>query len=471
MKELVGHAPRDPGEPGGRYLLLNRCMIESADHAELALGPCVKHSGNPLPLNGASVWCRNNLYCNIHWDPDRHEYKGWTREAQRIRSRDGFEWETEEGTPAGETLMHDPHDPNPQRRYKTIFHVSGYYPPESTGPTGVSPEDAARLRALGLPEKPGMVVGCSPDGIHWPEHHPALEQTARRMRPGDEDWAGGDCHNTVIWAPEIEKYVAFIRTNLRQLFGSRRERAVGRIESRDFVHWGPHEIALESRVSWLGRLGHPKYDFYQMIPFRYAGLYLGIVSVFFWEADTVHLELAWSPDSFHWERVSPGQDFIPQGDPGTHDSGCLYATYQPVATGDEVRVYYGGSAGRHNRDKDRVSGLCLATFPLDRFVGMQPRCGARAAVVTRPLDVGGRALSLNANASLGSIRVEVRDVHGRPVDGFRMAECAALTGDHLRAPVSWKGGATLPDARGRGLGLAFDLEHARLYSFSASRPA
>ena len=161
MTHASRSAPRDVGDPDGRHLLVDRRLIESEDNVEFALGPCVKHPDNPLRLDGQRVWSENNLNCNIHWDPDRQEYRGWAR-TKRIRSEDGFEWRTEEGAPAGETIMLDPHDPDPNRRYKMIFHISGYYPPEAEGPTGVSPEEAERLRAIGMPEKPGMVVGCSP---------------------------------------------------------------------------------------------------------------------------------------------------------------------------------------------------------------------------------------------------------------------------------------------------------------------
>src|SRR5262249_4910782 len=139
----------------------------------------------------------------------------------------------------------------------------------------------------------------------------------------------GDTHNNVLWAPTLQKYVLITRMWRQEP----RQRLVGRAESIDFRHWS------ESSPSFEGRNADDQ--IYAMPTFTHGDLYLGLPMIFHASTDTVDCELAWSPDTIHWQRICSGTPLIPRGPAGSYDSGCIYAAATPIVLGNEIRLYYG----------------------------------------------------------------------------------------------------------------------------------
>ncbi|OHB72822.1 MAG: hypothetical protein A2Z25_00665 [Planctomycetes bacterium RBG_16_55_9] len=147
-------------------------------------------------------------------------------------------------------------------------------------------------------------------------------------------------------------------------------------------------------------LGFGKQDYYQLQAWPVGGAYLGVLSVFYWEEDRVHLELAWSPDTRHWERIDPGRDLTPHGGLGEPGAGCRYAAMRPFVAGNRVRIYYGADDGRHNADKNRAGGLYLSEFAVNRVAGLK----GTGVVLTRPLpiepDVNPHSIRVEADGAI-----------------------------------------------------------------------
>ena len=405
-------------------LFLDRRLISASENVELTIAPCTRHPANPLTVDGRTIWTRKNLMVSVYRDTESGEYRGWRYEniprpdaadggpAFPIRSKDGLTWHT-----CGEPIrmgavMYDETDPDPDRRFKMIH--QGWAELDEAGRlkrTATKSQWAAEGGEENLGLTRGIFAACSPDGCAWPEHHVVVTEDIppgqRWWTPGAPGWAGGDNFPCVIWSPELERYVAFYRTNIQRLRGSRRERGVGRSDSQDFREWGPHELVMHARTTWRKIMGYGAQDYYQLQVWRDGGVYLGIVSVFYWEEDRVRLELAWSPDTIHWERICPGMDLIPHGALGEPDGGCRYAAMRPITVGDEVRVYYGGDNGRHNADSEREATFNLAIFRRDRFAGLRAKGGAEGRVTTEPVTVAGSKLVLNVDAADGEVLVEL----------------------------------------------------------------
>lgn len=86
--------------------------------------------------------------------------------------------------------------------------------------------------------------------------------------------ARGDTHNNALWAPTVNKYVAFTREFPDRI------RTVARMESEDFVHWTkPVEVLRGPREAQT----------YSMPVFHDAGVYLGLPAILH---GRVHTELA-----------------------------------------------------------------------------------------------------------------------------------------------------------------------------------
>lgn len=372
-----------------RLLVLDRRVIERAEHARLVLGRPEKDPRNPL-LPSDRPWenATNNYYPNVHWDAAARVWKLWYKDVLAdpeaiaamdgpstvhdvgwyllyATSADGLRWEKpalglhrfagRDDTNAvardcpNVGVFVDPHDPDPARRYKMVHDVG-----------------------LGKPR-----VRFSGDGLHW---GPAQEVQGFSAQQGDT-------HNNAFFDRRSGKYLWFTKLYLG-------ERLVSRLESDDFLHWRSSGLVLRSTLA-EGRAAQT----YALTVFPYAQGYLGYLMMYHVGRDRrVDCELAFSPDSIHWERVAPGTAFLPLGPPESYDGGCIYAQAgPPVAEGDRLVIYYGGSPTVHLGWK-RSASLCRATIGLDRFAGYEPLDGARPAVLTTaPLRPAGGEVGLVAD--------------------------------------------------------------------------
>jgi hypothetical protein len=294
----------------------------------------------------------------------------------------------------------DDHDADPSRRYK-VFASGG--------------------------------VAFSPDGVRW---------SAFRPCPGIK--AAGDTHNNAFWDERSRRYVGITR------LWNDGQRIVGRTEGQDFVRW---TAAVEVLRGTRDR------QTYAMPVFAYAGVYLGLVMILDGKTDCVDCELAWSPDTVHWERICEGCPLIPRGPKGAFDSGCIYAAADPVFAADEIRLYYGGGDDVHM--SWRKTGLGLARLRPDGFAGYEPDDPDKAAtIVTKPITCTGEQLRVTVDAAGGSLRVGVLEA-----EGFALGDCRPVTADVTDALVKWRGWADLAALRGKPVRLQFELRKAKLYAF------
>lgn len=387
-----------------RYLLIDSRMIDNTENAELCVGTVKKHKNNPLFAEDKPWEMRfDNLYANVMYDSEDQLYKCWyspfivdysskgkTMEERKkpyedpenremgicyAISADGIHWEKPDlgiveyagnknnnivwRGPHGAGVFKDPGDPDAERRYKTIFQ--------------------------------GLAVSHSPDGIHWEE---------KKSLKGIS--LAGDTHNNAFWAPTLGRYVGISRS--WGDFG----REVVRIESEDFRKWSNEKVIMHGITENL--------QTYAMPVFFHGGIYLGLVAIHDQEADRVWTELAWSPDTEVWERISPGTALIPCSEQElSYDYGCVYAAASPVFLEDEIRLYYGGSDWLHF--SWRNGSFCLATLRPDGFAGYKQRSKEKEAILTTvPVAYSGQELLVTADVEEGGfLKVEILDRQGKSI--------------------------------------------------------
>jgi hypothetical protein len=434
-----------------RYLLLDRRNIDRTENSVLRVCRAEKDSRNPLFGEDKPWEVRyDNLYPNVRRDPASGLYQCWyspfivdeavrsTPTAERARvpykprvremgvcyaeSRDGIAWtkpelgliEFEDSKknnltirgPHGAGVYFDAHESDASRRFKMIC------------------------------QDHGISGAFSPDGKRWSE-------TVRF--PGIE--AVGDTHNNAIWVPALSKYVGITRLWDRPA----KQRLVGRTESSDFLNWTKAEEIMRADSHSLDS------QTYSMPIFEYAGVFLGLVTLFHVPTDTVQTELAWSPDTIRWERIDPGSPVIARGGAGAPDSGCAYASV-PVFEKDEIRIYYGGSNGPHTGWRDGF--FCLAKLQPGRFAALQAAGDGPGTVVTRPLEVTSADLRINADARGGQVRVGVIGDAGAP----QLGKSTAIQGDVADGACRWKK-TDLRPLVGKKIQLVFEIHAARVFSF------
>jgi hypothetical protein len=466
--------------------LLDSRVIEQKEGTRLVLGQVRKEPRNPL-FGETKPWevRIDNLYGNVLYDVEERIYKLWyspfivnSREEMTpaekrastvyasmpegkkdlalcyATSKDGLTWHKPElgmydyrgskrnnillgvppscewEPPHGAGIFKDLRDPDPSRRYKMIFMKR--------------PRDRSRDRPGDMPRH--LCVSFSRDGLHWQDPIPTSQPVM-----------SGDTHNNALWAPSLGKYVVFTRRKIRG-------RIVARAESEDFIHWSAGENVLRSLPSEPGR------QTYAMPVFPYANVYLGLVMMLNLHpedrnpaTDTVDCELAWSPDTVHWERVCPGSPLIPRGIRGeSPDWGCVWGCAYPMRRDGMLRLYYGANNGYHTNWRDGF--LCLAYLRPDGFAGMEPeKAGGAGSVITRPLENRSGVLRISADAKGGALTVTVLDESGRS-----LAESSPVRGDVTDELVRWEKG-NFGSLLGKTVRLRFDLLTARLYSFTVSQ--
>lgn len=451
-----------------KTLLLDSTKIESSENIRIAVGTPVKYLGNPLFGEDRPWEPRfDNMYPNVIWDDTEKIYKCWynpflvevedwlgsTNERKRwlyprqsglcyATSKDGIHWEKPalEILPfrgqSSNILMRDVHgvgvfrddrESNPDRRFKSIF---------------VNQVEGRRTT---------VAVTFSPDGIHWGKQ--TVLSNVKLM---------ADTHNNALWAPTLNRYVAFTRDwDPREWKrNSRGEipavRLVARIESEDFENWSDPKTVLRGINDNL--------QVYAMPVFYYAGIYLGLPVIIDAKDDRTHAELAWSKDTVTWHRIDIGTPFIPNSEKkGDYDWGCAYPAAVPIITKDDIKLYYAGSDGLHFGE--RKAYLALATLRPDGFAAATPIAPDKSGeIVSTPVALqADDQLQITADVeSDGSVMVTLLDQ-----DGSELTKSIPMKGSFTARKVEWQTKGTLPSGEYR---IRFTLNRARLYSYETANP-
>ena len=99
----------------------------------------------------------------------------------------------------------------------------------------------------------------------------------------------------------------------------------------------------------------------------------------------------------------------------------------------------------------------------DGFAYLEP-VGGHGWVRTRGLIPKDGKLSINYQAALGEVLVQVCDTKGDPYPGFSFEDCEPLKGDELAAEPRWKG-KKLDELIGKWVRLEFKLFQSRIYAY------
>lgn len=337
---------------------------------------------------------------------------------------------------------------------------------------GVPAEE--RYKALGNTRLPGqkewkLLAFASADGVHW-----------RKMADEPVVAKGAfDSHNVVFWSPTEGKYLCFYRTwsQAKDPTHYAGTRTVSRAESEDFIHWSdpvemdfgdapeeelytnathpysraPHLlIALPKRFN-PGRktLSDEEVQRFDVIP-KYAG-------------DVSDGVFMTSRDGRRYDRTFMEAFLRPGPDRANWVSRTNMSAWGHVQTGpDELSLYF------QHRYTQPGHYLARYTLRLDGFASVRaPWAGGE--LITPPLTFAGSCLVLNASTSgAGSIRVEIQQPDGTPVEGFTLADCQECFGDCIELPVRWGEGADLASLAGQAVRLRFAMKDADLYALRFS---
>ncbi len=342
----------------------------------------------------------------------------------------------------GALVVVDPRDPDINRRYKMAYFD---FTRDSSGH-----------------EYPGLNVAFSPDGIHWTKCPMGTLSLTSRGNHGEPVPFQNDTNRPwTIPLSMADAYDVFYDVP-RQCFvnyskmwidgpdgGMYWKHAMGRIESKDFIHWSKPQLILtpdDADPPWV--------EFHTTPVFYYDERYFCALQILdrATRGGVVDVELATSADGFHWERNFRQPFWLARSAGHEFDSGSIFLAAQPIVVGDVIRFYYGayGSGATGGTDYNFANGIGFATMPLDRFAGLRPLARSDQPTLKHPLENIGQvtlkpiklgpstSIEVNADASAGEIRVEVLDADGKRVRGFSDDEAIPIKGDSLKHAVQWK---------------------------------
>jgi hypothetical protein len=478
------------------------------------LQPLKRHSENAL-IDLAKPWEVGIGYTSVYRDPKSGKYQLWYQAYAGARagdrrlkcvvcyaeSKDGIHFDRPEldlfpykGEKSNIVLVSnggygdryccsvlvDPNERDPPRRYKMAYYD---------------------WSVVGKREEPGLHVAFSPDGIHWTKHGqgPLLRTLFGRAaavsfadeepyhevpvkgKPPRKTWSYPLTMSDVIdvfWDPVRQVYVIIDKFWIDGPDGGTAwKMALGRTESRDFLHWSKPQLILAPDDE-----DGPNVEFHGAPAFFHNGRYFALCQVKDRRGRlAMDIELMTSREGLTWERPFRKQFFLARSKPGLFDSRTLLSNSTPVVLEDEIRFYYGAAnvapLDGVKSEPGQRSGVGMASIPLDRFAGLRPLARSEqpaspkpleniGQVTLKPLDLKGCTdITVNADCGEGSLRVELLNEEGYRVRGYSRDESLLIQGDSLRHRVAWKdhGLDTLPAGRYM---LRFHLQGATLFAVS-----
>ena len=291
----------------------------------------------------------------------------------------------------------------------------------------------------------------SPDGLHW-----SLKEGVQWHRRSP------DPLTAAFWNAVRGTYVLTTRPE----GGDRR---ISLSETADWQSFTEPELALQADA-----LDSPLTEPYGMPVYPYEGYYVGLLWLYHVPPEVeghspskyydghVDCQLAYSLNGWHFQRTLR-DPFIPNGDPGEPDAGCVYPS-APIQREDGSLLIYACACTHEHGYIPPGSGSLLAyRLRRDGFVCLESGGGV-GTIGTRPLYWRGGEVALNVQSQGGEARAQVTDPTGAPLEGYSFEDCEPFSGDDTVWQPAWKDGKVLDALSGSAIRLEVALKSARLFA-------
>ncbi|MBN2852650.1 MAG: hypothetical protein JXQ23_07940 [Clostridia bacterium] len=272
----------------------------------------------------------------------------------------------------------------------------------------------------------GMIGGecrammVSPDGINWKQ-----AEIFRDISASDAP--------TCLYYDDVSKmyYISG-----RKYTGDRR---VFIWKTKDFITFSQPELVMHPQP-----MDPPLVGFYGMPVFKYENIFIGLLWIIYNDPankqlpnGAIDVSLAYSYNGSHFNRAY-FKPFIERNELGEHGGGCVYTGSMLVDKDNLIRFYSGGSKAEHFQNQELTdAALILHTLRLDGFCYLSTPTG-KGNLRTRWFRIKGDDLRINVRCPWGSIRVQILDEEGKPLNGFSYDDCIPFTGDSLFWHPEWK---------------------------------
>jgi hypothetical protein len=450
----------DPIEIGSRReLFVDKLLIESMRETELRMHSPVKapRAKSPLPERHMMTVIKDGERYRAYYRGSDPAYQGETHTGHPgetvhyAESLDGHEWTF----PVLRIHEFDGSLENNVMLAKQPPFLTNFMPFLDTRP-GVEPNE--RFKALagypGAGDKRGTKetgIGLfgfiSSDGMTWTKQGEAI--------PYQSDWRHAfDSPNVSFWSEAEGQYVCYFRTwtDLDRL------RSISRSTSKDFKTW-TKPVAMNPNLP-----GEHLYTNGTQAYFRAPHIYIALPTRFvpgrgdapLYDTKDMNatdiLFMSTRAGSNTYDRVFTEAFIRPGLDPARWRNRSNYVALNAIPTGpEEISIYH--------RSGDRY------VLRTDGFVSVHS--GSKPGeLLTKPLVFSGSNLRVNFSTSaFGYLKVEIQDLNGKAIPGFRLEDCSPMYGDSIDQTMHWKGDKKLDSLAGKSVRLRFAMQECDLYSF------
>lgn len=203
--------------------------------------------------------------------------------------------------------------------------------------------------------------------------------------------------------------------------------------------------------------GGAEAQFYGVGVHRIADTFYGFTMRFNQTTDLIFFDLWHSRDGLTWAQASA--NWIPLGSGGEYDDSVLMNGSQWAVDGNDWHFYYAAQPEVHGSAAPVDIRIARVTIGADR-VGQVSSTGTVTTEPMQPKDVS--TLTVNCDASGGSIDIDVLDAAGDVLAGFAATNMTDITTDTYSTTPTW-GGSLMPT--GQPIKLRFNLTSATLHSY------
>lgn len=369
-------------------------------------------------------------------------------------------------------VLLDTADPDPQRRYKTVFENR-----RAKGGNDMAGEGSFRL-------------ACSRDGIQWDISGDTIRYGRSGDVLGDVITISRDPESGIYWAnnrhPRMcSSHVQDRRQPMQPSWipplhpnnpVSENRRRVFRSQSHNLRDWTSPSPLVVPDNAW----DNIDDAFYGMEQCQIGSDWIGFLNVFHMTDNSMDVQMAYSRNGIDFQRIQPGRPWLTTSGAPAWDRTMVNICSKPIEVGEDLYVYYGGAPNHHDWWQTGITeglavpeatdmglvdyGLGLATMKRDRFVSLSSAEAREGVVVTPAINTTSPHLRINARTRPGgAVRVAVADGQNNIHSGFGKEQCAVFVGDHVEHEMSWSGQVRLPASNFKKL--HFYLKDADLFSF------
>ncbi|MFA7370136.1 MAG: hypothetical protein WC334_10860 [Kiritimatiellales bacterium] len=467
----------------GRQFFIDDFLIETTDLKRTFHYP-EKYAGNPLLYPAAALETNNVLPAacpksgGLWWDPDEQIFKlwyeaGWLSTVCYATSTNGLTWDRPKlnivGTNGSNQIW--PPKPNPQNLKPDSWTVVRDWltgDPNAKYKIFIRPPGGTATNALCFE---------SADGIHLSTNKMTISGVM-----GDR--------STMFYNPFRQKWVFSLRSSFRgrsrhyweagnfmtgNTWSAQNLDGTGWQKGQPVIWTGADELDPSDPVEKVTP------QLYNLDAVAYESIMLSLHQIYRGDRGSsngipkiTELNFAYSRDGFYWHRPDRTAAIKAERTAGTWDRGYVQSLGNICTVcGDKLWFYYTGFAGdetwpngAHGKYVNGAMGV--AFLRRDGFASMD--AGSQtAALTTRPVTFTGKRLFVNAAVTNGTLRAEVLDEAGAPVEPFTLTNSIPFSGDSTIQSMGWTGGNDLSALPQQPVRFRFVLSGGAFYSFWVSK--